>query len=124
MEIHLNKTKATSAQFDASIPHVFATSHLTQKAIEADLQVQEQYGFDGTIFLSPGRSIGQRFIPMERDLRFLWEETIQETLDENKQKVQNAVRSALINWAKTKGEGSDYVDNLASQRFSPPRTLV
>ena len=56
---------------------------------------------------------------MERDLRFLWEEMPQETLDENKQKVRDAVRSSMINWAKSKGEGSDYVDNIAAQRFSP-----
>ena len=119
IEIHLNKTGQTARQFGAAIPHIFATSHLTHKAIQSELDTQEQFGFEGPIFLSPGRSIGQRFIPMERDLRFLWEETIQETLDENKQKVQNAVRSALINWAREKGEGSDYVDNIAAQRFSP-----
>jgi hypothetical protein len=56
---------------------------------------------------------------MERDLRFLWEETPQETLDENKQKVREAVRQTLIGWARAKGEGADYTDNLAGQRFSP-----
>ena len=53
---------------------------------------------------------------MERDLRFLWEEMQQEQLDENKQKVREALRQTLISWAKNKGEGSDYVDNLALQR--------
>jgi hypothetical protein len=71
------------------------------------------------VYLSPGRSIGQRYVPMERDLRFLWEEMPQETLDENKQKVRDAVRQSLIGWAKSKGEGTDYVDNIAAQRFSP-----
>jgi UDP-N-acetylglucosamine pyrophosphorylase len=56
---------------------------------------------------------------MERDLRFLWEEMPQETLDENKQKVRDAVRQSLIGWAKSKGEGTDYIDNIAAQRFSP-----
>ncbi len=43
----------------------------------------------------------------------------QETLDENKQKVREAVRQSLIGWAKSKGEGTDYTDNIAAQRFSP-----
>ena len=119
LEIHLNKTKQCSKQFGASIPHMIATSHLTHQAIADALETNAQFGYEGNVYLSPGRSIGQRFIPMERDLRFLWEEMPQETLDENKQKVQAAVRSALIGWAKGKVEGSDYVDNLAGQRFSP-----
>jgi hypothetical protein len=49
----------------------------------------------------------------------MWEEMPQETLDENKQKVRNAGRQSLISWAKSKGEGTDYVDNIAEQRFSP-----
>ncbi len=119
IEIHLNKSQKSSEEFEANIPHVFATSHLTQSAINNALKENSNFGFKGNIYLSSGRSIGQRFIPMERDLRFLWEETSQETLDENKQKVQDAIRSSLIEWAKNKGEGTDYVDNLASQRFSP-----
>src|SRR4030095_13323165 len=59
------------------------------------------------------------YVPMERDLRFLYEEMPQETLDENKQKVREAVRQSMIGWARSKGEGSDYVDNIAAQRFSP-----
>ena len=119
LEIHLNKTKKSSELFNIDIPHIIATSHLTQSAIKKALKAEKNFGYNGKVYLSPGRSIGQRFIPMERDLRFLWEETIQETLDDNKQKVQDAVRSTLINWARGKGEGSDYVDNLAAQRFSP-----
>ena len=119
LEIHLNKTKQTQVQFDCEIPHVFATSRLTHSAIKEALEANENYNHEGQVYLSPGRSIGHRYIPMERDLRFLWEETSQERLDENKQKVQNAVRTSLINWAKENGEGSDYVDNLAEQRFSP-----
>ncbi len=119
VEIHLNKTQQSTAKYESVIPHLIATSHLTHSAIENAIERNEGFGFNGPVFLSPGRSIGQRFIPTERDLRFLWEETPQETLDENKQKVQDAVRAALIGWAKGKGEGSDYVDNLAAQRFSP-----
>ena len=70
--------------------------------------------------MSPGRSIGQRLVPMVRDLTFLWEEMPQEKLDEQKQKVRESVRASLMNWARECGEGSDYVDNVALQRFSPP----
>jgi len=57
---------------------------------------------------------------MVRDLVFLWEEMPQETLDEQKQKVRDSVRAALMDWARSAGEGSDYVDNVPEQRFNPP----
>jgi UDP-N-acetylglucosamine pyrophosphorylase len=119
LEIHLAKTKKTAQKFSAHVPHVVATSYLTHAPIEANLQQTHNFEYDGPVYLSAGRSIGQRFVPMERDLRFLWEDMPQETLDENKQKVRDAVRQSMIAWAKAKGEGSDYVDNVASQRFSP-----
>lgn len=119
LEIHLAKTKKVATEYGATIPHIVATSYLTHQAIEETLAQTGNYGYDGPVYLSTGRSIGQRFVPMERDLRFLWEEMPQETLDENKQKVRDAVRSSMIGWAKGKGEGSDYVDNIAAQRFSP-----
>ena len=57
---------------------------------------------------------------MARDLTFLWEETSHETLDENKQKVRDAGRRAILDWARSQGEGTDYTDNLPIQRFNPP----
>lgn len=119
LEIHLAKTRRVAEKYDAVIPHVVATSYLTHTAVEKKLRQTENFGYGGAVFLSEGRSIGQRYVPMERDLRFLYEEMPQETLDENKQKVRDAVRSSMIGWAKSKGEGSDYVDNIAAQRFSP-----
>ncbi|WP_018616751.1 UTP--glucose-1-phosphate uridylyltransferase [Segetibacter koreensis] len=119
LEIHLAKTRKVAEKYNASIPHIIATSYLTHDPIYKKLKQTENFGYDGTVFLSPGRSIGQRYVPMERDLRFMWEEMPQETLDENKQKVRDAVRQSMIAWAKSKGEGSDYVDNIAAQRFSP-----
>jgi UDP-N-acetylglucosamine pyrophosphorylase len=119
LEIHLAKTKKVSEKYNAVIPHIVATSYLTHAPIEKKLHQTENFAYKGKVFLSEGRSIGQRYVPMERDLRFLYEEMPQETLDENKQKVRDAVRSSMINWAKSKGEGTDYVDNIAAQRFSP-----
>jgi hypothetical protein len=119
LEIHISKTKKVAEKYKTVIPHLVATSYLTHSPIEKRLEETKNFGYNGPVYLSPGRSIGQRYVPMERDLRFLWEEMPQETLDENKQKVRDAVRQSLINWAKSKGEGTDYVDNIASQRFSP-----
>ncbi|MGI4022792.1 MAG: UTP--glucose-1-phosphate uridylyltransferase [Janthinobacterium lividum] len=119
LEIHLAKTRKVAEKYQTSIPHIVATSYLTHKPIEQQLDLTQNFGNKGSVYLSPGRSIGQRFVPMARDLIFLWEETPQETLDENKQKVRDAVRQTMIGWAKSKGEGADYTDNIAAQRFSP-----
>ena len=56
---------------------------------------------------------------MVRDLRFAWEETPQQILDMQAQKMQESLRSALIQWARALGEGSDYVDNLPHQCIHP-----
>ena len=77
------------------------------------------YGYPGPLLLSPGRTIGLRMIPMERDLRFAWEETPQQMLDEQAQKVRESLRAALIAWAGQMGEGSDYTDNLPLQCLHP-----
>ena len=120
LEIHLAKTRRAAKSFDAEIPHIVSTSFLTHKPIEKHLLINSNYGYPGPAYLSTGRSICQRLIPMVRDLVFLWEEMPQETLDEQKQKVRDAVRRALMDWAKNKGEGTDYTDNVPIQRFSPP----
>ncbi len=119
LEMHLSKTNKVAKTYGVDIPHIVATSYLTHTAIADKLTATDNFGYSIPVYLSPGRSIGQRFVPTERDLRFLWEEMPQETLDENKQKVREAVRNSLIGWAKNKGEGADYVDNIAAQRFSP-----
>ena len=119
LEIHIAKSKKTSEMFHASIPCIIATSYLTHTPIEKELQRTSNYHFNSSLYLSPGKSIGQRFIPTERDLRFLWEEMLQEKLDENKQKVVDALHATLIHWAKVKGEGNDYTDNIALQRLTP-----
>ena len=119
-EIHLAKSRRATARFGPAVPHVFTTSYLTHGPVEKHLRLNDNYGYDGPLYLSPGRSIGQRLIPMVRNLQFLWEEMPQETLDEQKQKVREAVRGALIDWARDRGEGSDYVDNTPIQRLNPP----
>jgi UDP-N-acetylglucosamine pyrophosphorylase len=58
-------------------------------------------------------------IPTVRDLRFMWEEMPQQMLDEQQQKVRDSLRHALINWADSAGETSDYTDNVPLQCMHP-----
>src|SRR5207249_4649016 len=88
---------------------------LTHAPIEEFLARQNQYGYEGPLFLSPGKSIGLRMIPTVRDLRFMWQEMPQQLLDEQQQKVRDSLRQALIAWARAAGEASDYNDNLPLQ---------
>jgi galactokinase/mevalonate kinase-like predicted kinase len=120
LEIHLAKTRKAAHEAGATIPHVVTTSFLTHAAVGRHLARTGNYGHDGPVVLSRGQSISQRLVPMARDLTYLWEETAQERLDENKQKVREAGRRAILEWARAAGEGSDYTDNLPIQRFTPP----
>jgi galactokinase/mevalonate kinase-like predicted kinase len=120
LEIHLAKTHKAQRALQTTIPHIVTTSYLTHAAIDRHLRATGNYGHDGPVYLSRGQSIGQRLIPMARDLTFLWEEASHETLDENKQKVRDAARRAILDWARSQGEGSDYTDNVPIQRFNPP----
>ena len=81
--------------------------------------MHNNFGFEGSLHVSTGQSVGLRMIPTARDLRFLWEETAQQVLDEQQQKVRESLRSALINWARTAGEGADYTDNVPNQCMHP-----
>jgi hypothetical protein len=119
IETHLAKSRRISRLAGKPLPHIVTTSYLTHQATAGYLSRQNNYGYPGPVLLSPGRSIGLRMIPTVRDLRFLWEEMPQQMLDEQQQKVRDSLRSALINWARTAGEGSDYTDNLPGQCLHP-----
>ena len=119
VETHLAKSRRVSKQFGKAIPHIFTTSYLTHEPIEEFLAHQKNYKYPGPLLLSEGRAIGLRMIPMERDLRFAWEEMPQQLLDEQAQKVRESGRAALIGWAKSVGEGADYTDNVSSQCLHP-----
>jgi UDP-N-acetylglucosamine pyrophosphorylase len=119
LETHLAKTKATESSFSAKIQHVFTTSYLTHEAISSFISKDVKFKKNENIYLSQGRIVGLRLHPTERDLRFLWEEMPQQMLDEQSQKVQKSLHSALINWTKTAGEAEDYRDNLPSQCIHP-----
>ena len=119
IEVHLAKNRKTSNDCNGSIPHVFTTSYLTDDAIRTHLTTHQNHGLNNQVYVSTGRSIGMRMIPMIRDLRFLWEETAQQILDEQKQKMRESARAALMGWANQMGEGTDYVDNLPHQCIHP-----
>jgi hypothetical protein len=119
IEVHLAKSLRVSQECGSLLPHVVTTSYLTHEAIAAHLEAEHNYGYPGPILLSPGRSIGLRMVPMERDLRFAWEEMPQQMLDAQAQKVREGLHAALIQWAQNAGEGSDYTDNVPMQCLHP-----
>ncbi|MCC7175386.1 MAG: UTP--glucose-1-phosphate uridylyltransferase [Bryobacterales bacterium] len=119
LEVHLAKSRRLGRRLGRGLPHVVTTSHLTHGPTERHLRAAGNYGYEGPLRLSPGRMVGLRLVPMVRDLRFAWEEMPQQILDEQKQKVRDSLRAALIHWAETAGEASDYTDNLPEQCLHP-----
>ncbi|MCC9643822.1 UTP--glucose-1-phosphate uridylyltransferase [Rhodopirellula sp. JC740] len=119
LEIHLAKNRASTQQHGGTIPHVITTSWMTDEAIRVSLERTQNYGHPGPVHVSSGRSVGLRMVPMVRDLHFLWEETPQQVLDQQQQKMRESARSAIANWAQQAGEGSDYTDNLPAQCVHP-----
>jgi galactokinase/mevalonate kinase-like predicted kinase len=119
IETHLAKSRRTGRLCGAALPHVVTTSYLTHNAIEEYLRAENNYGYGGPLYLSPGRFVGLRMVPMARDLRFAWEEMPQQLLDEQAQKVRDSLRATLIAWARQMGEGGNYTDNLPMQCLHP-----
>jgi UDP-N-acetylglucosamine pyrophosphorylase len=119
LEVHLAKSRRIGKLAGNPLPHIITTSYVSHQPTGEFLAREKFYGYDGPLFLSEGRSVGLRLIPMERDLRFMWEELPQQILDEQAQKVRDSLRHALIGWAKQAGEGSDYTDNVPLQCLHP-----
>ena len=119
LEVHLAKSRHTSRIFGRPVPHVITTSYLTHEPIAQLLESEGAYGYEGPLHLSPGQSVGLRLVPTVRDLRFAWEDTPQQLLDIQAQKVRDSVHAALIAWAQQSGEASNYTDNLPLQCLHP-----
>jgi hypothetical protein len=119
VEVHLAKSRRVGKMAGMKLPHVFTTGYISHQPIAEFLEREKFYGYDGPVFLSQGRSVGLRLVPMVRDLRFQWEEMPQQMLDEQQQKVRDSLRQALISWARAAGEASDYTDNLPEQCLHP-----
>ena len=110
LDIHVAKARRVARLAAAPVPHVVTTSHLTHAQLAAA-------GLP--VILSAGRAVGLRMIPMVRDLRFSWEETARQVLDEQREKMRDSVHAALVSWAERAGEGSDYTDNTLGQCLHP-----
>lgn len=110
LDVHVAKARRVSRLAGAAVPHVVTTSHLTHGQLAAA-------GLP--VILSAGRAVGLRMVPMVRDLRFSWEETARQVLDEQREKMRDSVHAALVSWAERAGEGSDYTDNTLAQCLHP-----
>ena len=119
IETHLAKSRKTSRECGTPLPHIFTTSYFSHAPTEQFLDEYDQFGYEGPLILSEGKSIGLRMIPMARDLRFAWEEMPQQALDVQQQKVRDSMRTALTGWARATGEAADYSDNLPLQCLHP-----
>jgi hypothetical protein len=114
LEIHLAKSRKAGREYGAPPPHVITTGYLTHGPIAAHLAACGNYGYPGPVRLSPGRSVGLRLVPTERDLRLAWEQAPQPP-DGQAQRA----RAARITWVRQAGEGSDYTDNVPLQCLHP-----
>ena len=121
MEVAPGQEPAHGSRSRDSLPHIFTTSYLTHAPTEDFLARQNHYGYPARCSSRPA-GLGLRMIPTVRDLRFVWEEMPQQILDEQEQKVRDSLRDALISWASSAGEGSDYTDNLPRNACTPSAT--
>jgi len=119
LELHLAKSRRASRLHGVHVPHIFTTGYLTHRPINDHLEKVGRYSYEGPVRASPGLSVGLRLVPMIRDLRFAWEESVHQVLDDQKQKVRDSAHAALVNWAKAAGEGTDYTDNEPVQCLHP-----
>jgi len=119
IETHLAKSRKISRLCGTPLPHIFTTSYFSHDPTLRFLDEHRDFDYEGPLVLSEGKSIGLRMVPAVRDLRFAWEEMPQQTLDVQQQKVRDSLRTALIGWAQSVGEASDYTDNLPLQCLHP-----
>jgi hypothetical protein len=119
LEVHLAKSRRAGKRYGIDVPHAITTSYLTHGPIEESLRRENAYGYTGPLYLSAGQNVGLRLIPTVHDLRFAWEDTPQQLLDAQAQKVRGSVRAALVAWALQAGEAASYTDNLPMQCLHP-----
>ncbi len=97
LEVHLAKSRKTGNQFGRYPTHIVSTGYLTEEPIRSYL---ERVEYPGKMTVSPGRSVGLRLIPTERDLRFAWEEMPQQMLDQQQEKVRQSAAPPSWNGRK------------------------
>ncbi|KAG7354014.1 UTP-glucose-1-phosphate uridylyltransferase [Nitzschia inconspicua] len=117
LEVHLAKSRRISTLAGMPLQHVITTSYMTDSAIHGYLDRVQNHGYEGPLYISPGKTIGLRLIPTANDLKFSWQN--QPKLDKQAQKVRESGQQALLEWVKSCGEASDYRDNLPLQCLHP-----
>ncbi len=120
LEIHVAKSRKIAESLGMPPLHFVSSSFMTHRPIVSHLETEKNYAYPGSLSVSPGRSLSQRMIPMQRDLRYAWEVMPQQKLEAQKQRVREASRSAVLEWARSKGESNDYIENVPLQLFCPP----
>jgi UTP--glucose-1-phosphate uridylyltransferase len=116
LDVHLAKSRRVGDIYGKYPTHIITTGYMTDGPIR---KCVESLQYPGTTIVSRGKSVGLRMVPTARDLAFAWEEMPQQLLDEQQEKMRNSVRHALLGWAKSVGEASDYMDNLPMQCLHP-----
>lgn len=119
LDIHVAKSSRSGLEYGQNIPLVVTTSYLTETPITRYVTERQADSAGVEMLVSPGMSVGLRMVPTQRDLRFLWQETSQQVLDQQKQKVKDSLHAALLGWAVGAGEATDYVDNVPMQCMHP-----
>ena len=116
LDLHVAKTRHIALKYGVSPLHVVTSGYLTDRPIREAVERMNE----GDLYrVSRGATVGLRMVPTVRDLQFMWEEVAQQVLDQQKEKVRHSLRAALMNWAQSAGEASDYTDNLPSQCMHP-----
>ena len=116
LDIHLAKTRAAAKRFGIAPLHAVTSGYLTDAPLRRAAAAGD---YASMLKVSRGAAVGLRMVPTLRDLQFLWEEVAQQVLDPQKEKVRTSLRAALMKWAQTAGEASDYTDNLPLQCLHP-----
>lgn len=116
LDVHFAKTRQVAQRFGISPLHIVTSGYLTDRPVR---EAVDRMNSQGLFKVSRGASVGLRMVPTVRDLQFTWEEVAQQVLDPQEEKVRSSLRAALMNWAQSAGEASDYTDNLPSQCMHP-----
>ena len=121
IETHLAKSRRVGRECGTLLPHV--DHHQLsdpRRRSRAACARSTTTATPGPLLLSPGRAIGLRMVPTERDLRFAWEEMPQQVLDEQAQKVRESLHADADRvGARRPARLATTRDNLPTQCLHP-----
>ncbi|GAB5402376.1 MAG: UTP--glucose-1-phosphate uridylyltransferase [Aureliella sp.] len=116
LDVHIAKSRRIGQTYGHFPTHIVSTGYMTDQPIRQHLTFAD---YEGILRASSGRSVGLRMVPTATDLQFAWQEMPQQILDEQQEKMKQSGRAALLQWAQSQGEASDYRDNLPLQCLHP-----